>query len=126
MLGTDEIAALQAEVAKTFDQVLDVWRGSAPADDGYGGHGAGVPALLYSGVACEVYSGVAHVVDMPDFSDLVNTHEYTVSVAVGTDIQKDDIVVLQDGSRLRVNVVLEPESLELQMRFFADKETLNQ
>lgn len=128
MLSSSEIAALRTEATKTFDQTLDVYRGSVAATDAYGGRGKGTPTLTHSGIACEVYPGVAHVVDVADFSALVSTQAYTVTLPVGTDIQKDDILEItsQGNLRLAVRVILEPESLELQMRVLADKESRNE
>lgn len=128
MLNSSELTAQRAEVVKLFDQTLDVYRGSAAATDAYGGRGKGTPARVHQGIACEVYPGVAHVVDVADFSALASTQAYTITLPVGTDIQKDDILEItsQGNLRLAVRVILEPESLELQMRVLADKESLNE
>lgn len=125
MLSPAEIESLSGEVKKLFDKTLDVWRGSVNADDAYGGRGGGTPVETYTGIPCEVYPGVAHVVDIPDFSQLVSNQGYTITVPLGTDIQKGDLVIVED-LRLMVRVVLKPESLELQMRFLTDKEALNE
>jgi hypothetical protein len=126
-LTAAELTSMRTEVVSFFDQLLDVYRGTAPADDAYGGREGGTPTLHAQNIKCEVYPGAAHIVDMPDEAQLVNTQMYTVTVPVGTDIQKGDQVVITTAGNLKLNVtvILDPQSQELQMQFLADKEVLN-
>lgn len=123
---SDELDLMRADVQEMYDQTLDIYRATS-SDDTYGGSGLGTPALVYSGIPCDIYSGASHIVDMPDEGQLVNTQLYNVSVPHGTDVQKDDQVVISSWGnlKLRVTVVMEPESAELEVRFIANKEVLS-
>lgn len=127
VFSASEIADLRSEIQMMFDHTLDVYRGTAATSDPYGGYDEGEPVLTHSGIPCEIYPGMTHIVDMLDQGQLVSTQLYTVTVAVGTDIRKNDIVVITSWNdlKLRVNAVFEPESLELEMRFVGDKEVLS-
>lgn len=118
---------MRSELESFFDQRLSTFRGSANDDDSYGGREAGSAVANLTDVPCEVYPGAAHVVDLPDIGQLVNDQTFTVTVAVGTDILKGDKLVItsQGNLTLRVNVVLQPESQQLQMHIIADREVLN-
>lgn len=119
-----ELEGLRSEVESFFDQVLDIYRPASASSDAYGGYGEGAFSLVQANVPCEIYPGIAHVVDLLDQGQLVDTQLYTITVAVGTDIQKGDQVVVGD-LRLSVNVVFWPESQAMQLRFVADKEILS-
>lgn len=127
MLPENEIADLRMEVESAFDHLLDIYRDPEATPDDYGGYGSeNSRAKVCSEVPCEIYPGIAHVVDMLDQGQLVDTQLYTITVPVGTDVLKGDVVVITSWNdlNLQVNVVFEPESLELEKRFVADKEIL--
>lgn len=127
-LSQCEIDAMQTAVEGMYDNTLDIYRSASGSTDAYGGHGsASAPTLQYSDIPCEIYPGTAHVVDMPDIGLMADTQMFTITVPLGTDVQKDDIVVITSAGnlRLRVNVVLTPESQAVELRFIADEEVLN-
>jgi len=127
-LSECELEAMQAETQTFYDHKLDIYRDSpASTIDDYGGYGGGTPTKVHSDIPCEIYPGIAHVVDMLDQGQLVDTQLYTITVALGTDVQKNDEVVITtyNNLRLQVNVVFTPESQAIEMRFVADAEVLH-
>lgn len=126
-LSQCEIDSMGSALQGMYDHLLDIYRGTSGTTDVYGGRSNGTPALKYSGIPCEIYPGVAHVVDMLDQGMLVDTQLYTITVPLGTDVQKDDEVIITsyNNLKLRVSVVFVPESQAVEMRFVADKEVLN-
>ena len=122
-----ELEAIRTAISGGYDQTLDIYRRSAEVADNYGGYEGGDFALLHSGIPCEIYPGIAHVVDMLDQGQLVDTQLYTISVSPGTDVLKGDQVVITSWNdlKLSVNVVFQPESNQLELRFVADEEILS-
>lgn len=127
-LSQCEIDSMTSAVEAMYDHTLDIYRSAAATTDTYGGHGTqSAAALTHAGIPCEIYPGVAHVVDVPDEGQLVGTQLYTITVPLGTDVQKGDIVLITsfNNLKLRVNVVFVPESQAVELKFIADEEVLN-
>lgn len=127
-LSQCEIDSMQGAVKAMYDHTLDIYRSSAASTDVYGGHGTqSAPALTHEGIPCEIYPGVAHVTDVPDVGQLVDTQLFTITVPLDTDVQKNDLVVITsfNNLRLRVSAVFVPESQAVELRFVATEEVLN-
>lgn len=128
LLADCELEAMQAEVISFYDHMLDIYRPAAATTDDYGGHDEGAMSStpVHTDIPCEISSGVAHTVDVENMGQMVSTQEYTISVPLGTDVRKNDEVVITsaDDLRLRVTVVFLPESQATEIRFIADEEIL--
>src|SRR5262245_26169107 len=120
----EELADLEAAVGAMYDHTLNIYREGPLATDAYGGREDDVPTLRYTNIPCEIQPGAAHVVDVADVGQLVDTQLYTITVGLSTDVLKGDLVEITSfhNLKLKVNVVYEPESYAMEKRFSADKE----
>jgi hypothetical protein len=121
-LTTDEVTLLRQEVDSWLTDVCDLYRETL-TDDAFGGQGT-VEALVTSGLACKLQSGVVHEQTVPEIAALRNVHVFTVSLPAETDVRLQDNLVItsKDNLKLRVQAVLSPETNELSRPVIATTE----
>lgn len=121
-LTTDEIALLRQEVDSWLVDTCDLYR-ETHVEDPYGGH-TDVEALVVSGLACKVQSGIVHEQTVPELAALRNVHVFTVTFSAEMDVRLQDnlVVTSMDNLKLRVQAILAPETNELSRDVIATTE----
>jgi hypothetical protein len=111
-----EIAAMQDTIAHLFTDRCNIVR-EVKAADQYGGESE-VPQPIAEGVPCEVYPQVQALRPLEVVAGQVEVRMlWNVAMPVGTDVRVGDkLTILSNNQETVVQSVLDPETLDLEMR----------
>lgn len=122
MLLPTEIDTLRADIKDWFEDVCSILRDTR-AGDIYGGEGDSYSTVA-SGIPCYIQPGtsVGHRAVEELVGELRLQMLYTVSFPAGTDVRVEDRlqVTSQNNLMLRVQVVMAPESINMEDQVIAN------
>lgn len=111
-----ELDALRSEVQTWYTDTCDIYRPTI-TEDAYGGEDETASTLLYSTVPCFLESTPGRDQIAPLIAALREAHIFVVYLPATDDVQiGDDLVITsRDDLRLRVQAVMNPETLDIEL-----------